>query len=241
MERIEQLIREAYTRQRKAYIRRSAPPSDEEIACYHTGLLSGKERDRLLRKSFFAAGDESKKYSFLLTDDMAPSTGTQVPPRAIKKAKGLMPETGEEDMLWVVIGYAGDLFRVIESTGRIITRGMESDIIPAAAYRGDDAFREKCVKLSKTVQGYVIHITIERIGADRANLSVYITGARNGMPLSGQRISLITPDGKELRSSLSDRGKVDFHNVALREYRIHLVRNGDSRCIATIALTPLSS
>ena len=88
------------------------------------------------------------------------------------------------------------------------------------------------------MNNHIIDVKITKIKKGLANLIVYIKNKKSGKPSSGERISLVSED-RELRSSLTDMGKVEFDNIKLKDYKINLVRKGEPYCVAILSLRAL--
>ena len=220
MDTMESLIKEAYKNLKSKSSAGRFPqcPSDEDMACYNAGALSDKDKKKVLDYIVLHDKDEEGlKYSFLLGADVSEHKLENVPESLTRKAKQLVPSAMDENALDAVIEFAGGVVRLIRTTGTILTGAAEGKLAPAAAFRDTGTQAEgKEIELSKAVNSHIIDVKITRIKKGLADLTVYIKNKRSGKPSSGERISLISK-GRELRSFLTDMGKVEFDNIKLKD------------------------
>ncbi len=239
---IESLIKEAYKslKSKKLAGKPVWHPSEEDMACYNAGLLSDREKKKVL--NYIVSHDkdeESLRHSFLLGPDLSGRKAEDAPESLVRKAKQLVPSTMDENALDAVVEFAGNIARVIRTTGTILTGAAEGKLAPAAAFRDTDAQAEcREIELSKAVNNHIIDVKITRIKKGLANLTVYIKNKKSGKPSSEERISLVSED-RELRSSLTDMGKVEFDNIKLKDYKINLIRKGEPYCVVILSLRAL--
>jgi hypothetical protein len=236
MNKMEELIKEAYGRLRDEKLPKVSPPrlSEEDMACYVSGLTDEREKQKILDSLVNSQDEEALRRSFLLAAEMP--TEEEVPGALAEKVKQYVTESAQENVLDAAVEFAENIVRVIRTTGTIL-----SCPAPAVAYRDIEALAEsRTVEISKAVNGYVIDIKVTRIKSDAANLTVRIKNRKTGKPSSGERVSLVY-ENRELRSSLTDVGKVEFENIKLRDYQVNLVRKGESRCIAILSLKVLEN
>ncbi|MDP3789991.1 MAG: hypothetical protein Q8R48_06270, partial [Candidatus Omnitrophota bacterium] len=149
-------------------------------------------------------------------------------------AKDLVPKANLE-VLEVIAEFAEDMVRLIRTTGTVLT----SPAVPVPAYRdGATEVADKGVEISKAVDTYLIDIKIMRIKKNLANLIVTLKNKRTKKLSSGERISLVRGD-RELRSSLTDMGEVEFDQIKLDDYQLDVVRQGERYCLARLSLKSL--
>lgn len=242
MNKIEELIEEAYRnlKSKKSFGVRVRRPSEEDLACYTAGLMDNREKEKILDDIILHSGDEeSLRQSILLAADISGRSVEEVPESLVAKVKQFVPQPEEESVLDAVVEFAGNITRVIRTTGSILTSLPEREALPAGAFRDSGEYAaDKAVEISKAAGRHIIDIKIAKIKKDLANLTVEIKDKRNGAPSSEERVSLMYQD-RELRSSLTEKGKVEFENIKIRDYRINLIRKGESRCIATLSMRAL--
>ncbi|MBU4377410.1 MAG: hypothetical protein KKD29_08090, partial [Candidatus Omnitrophica bacterium] len=132
MENIATLIKEAFKRSISKKASSKGPkPSEEDIACFASGLLDEKEKGGIL--DYIAAeedGDEAVFSSLLIAPDMAAKRYLKVPPALAIRAKALVSKTENLELLEVIAEFAEDMVRLIKTTGIILT----SPHAPALAY-----------------------------------------------------------------------------------------------------------
>ncbi|MBL7071400.1 MAG: hypothetical protein ISS26_04435 [Candidatus Omnitrophica bacterium] len=215
-------------------------PSEEDIASLIAGRLRKSERENVLDHvlSCDVCDDNLKNYFQLAT--YTASEGTEkVPEWLVAKVKRFVPEFVDEGTLEAVIEFGRDFTRVIRTTGMILTDLTGRRAVPAGAFRDvGDKMQEKSVTISKVADNFILDIKIERVKQDLANVIVFLKDKKSKKPSSGERVSLVF-EGRELGSSLTVDGKVEFENIELKDYNINLIRRGDPVCIATVFLKTL--
>lgn len=241
MNKMETLIKEAYAnlKAKRRLKERPSPPTDEDIACHATSLFNEKERQKLLDNIILEHGEETGlKYSFLLADGIRGESREDVPEYLVSQVKDMVSSSKGETVLDAVVEFAGDIVHVIRTTGTILTWPEGKRARPAMAFRSRDAERDiemKTVAISKAVNSYIIDIKIIRVKDDMANLTVQVKNKKGKMPSQEERISLVHQN-REIRSSITEIGKVEFENIRLMDYEINLVRKGEPHCVAVLSL-----
>jgi len=228
MKGIEALIKEAAKR---LTYKKPTRPSEEDMASFASGLLDEKKKSGILEyiavfASFLTAPDISEKRE-------------AVPPYLVAKAKALVPEAGYEDLLDAVVEFAEDVVRVIKTTGTILTSRPELKTVGVSAFRsGGEEEKNKAIEISKAVSNYLVAIKVTRIKKDLVNLIVNIKNRKTKKPCSGERISLVY-GLREVRSSLTDMGSVEFDHIRLEDYKVKVIHDGESHSLANLSLTAL--
>ncbi len=214
-------------------------PTEEDMASFASGLLDEKRKNRILE--YITAreeDDEAAIDSFLAAPDIS-AEGCEVPRALVSKAKELMSKTGRQDLLDAVIEFAEDVVRVIKTTGDVVVSAQDVKMVSAAAFRSpEQAAKNKVIEMSKTVDNYIVVIKITRIKKSAVDLSVYIKNKKTKKPCSGERISLVHDD-REVRSSLTDMGIVEFGHIRIEDYKIKLIQGMESRYLANLFLKSL--
>ena len=236
MKNMEALIKEAAKR---LIGKKPANPSEEDMASFASGLLDENEKDGILE--YIAAeeqNDEALLTSFLIAPDIS-AKEHEVPPYLAAKVKELMPEIEYEDLLDAVIEFAEDVVRVIKTTGTILTSQPELKTAGISAYRaGGEEEKNKVIEISKAVSSYLVAIKVTRIKKDLVNLIVNIKNRKTRKPCSGERISLVY-GLREVRSSLTDMGSVEFDHIKLEDYKVKVIHDGESYSLANLSLKAL--
>ncbi len=217
----------------------SVRPTEEDMASFVSGLLGEKEKNHIME--YIAAQEENDKAvinSFLAAPDIS-AEGREVPAALVSKAKELMPKTGHQDLLDVVIEFAEDIVRVVKTTGDVLVSAPSAKMVSAPVFRApEQETKNKVVEMSKTVGNYIVTIKITRIKKAAADMSVYIKNKKTKKPCFGERISLIHDD-REIRSSLTDMGIVEFGHIKIEDYKIKLIQGAESRYLANLFLKSL--
>ena len=242
MKTMKELIKEAYLRLRnkKTAAKPKYRPSGEDMAAYAAGLLGENEKEKILDYIISHGEDEEAlRHFFLLGSDISGGGAERVPQELVEKAKQFIPHPTKENVLEAVVEFAGNIARVIRTTGTVLTCAKETELQPAAAFRDIEApVESKVVEISKIINNYIVDVKIEKDKKDLANLTILIRNKRSGKLSSGERVSLVY-ENRELMSSLTQLGKVEFSNIKLRDYKIDLVHKGQSYCIAVLSLKAL--
>ena len=242
MKKIEKLVKEAYEKlkSRKLFSVSKRRISDEDMACYAEGLLNKRDKEKFLENALLHSEEsEASKNSFILASDTAGIATEKAPGLLVDKVKQFIPVPLGETVLDAVVEFAGNVARVIRTTGTALTYAAESDMLLASEFRGVGAETgSKAVELSKVVDSHIVDVKIVKIKKDMANLTVHIKNKKSGTLSSGERVSLLYKD-RELRSSLTESGKVEFENIKIRDYRVNLVRKGEPYCLAILSLRAL--
>lgn len=236
MENMTTLIKEAFKRLSSKKSPSKGPcPSEEDMACFTSGLLDEKEKGGILEYISAAEDDEAIVSSFLIAPEVSAKEYTKVPAALAARAKDLVPKPGNLEVLEVMAEFAEDMVRLIKTTGTILT----SPAVLVPAYRDGAAEAvNKGIEISKAVDTYLINIKIMRIKKNLANLIVTLKNKRTKKFSSGERISLVHED-RELRSSLTDMGEVEFDQIKLDDYQLDVVRAGERYCLARLSLKSL--
>jgi len=232
MKNIAVLIKEAC---KKMIGKKPVSPSEEDMASFASGLLDENKKDGILE--YIATqedNDEALLTSFLIAPDIS-GKEHEVPPYLVAKVKELMPETEYEDLLDAVVEFVEDVVQVIKTTGTILTSQPELKTVGVSAFRGGDEAKNKVIEISKAVSNYLVDIKVIRIKKNLANLIVNIKNRKTRKPCSGERISLVYAD-REIRSSLTDMGSVEFDHIKLEDYKVKVIHGGESRSIANLSL-----
>lgn len=240
MKNIAVLIKEAYKRMiSKKSFSGCAWPTEEDMASFASGLLDEKEKKRILE--YIVAQEESGEAiinSFLAAPDIL-ADRRKVPRALVSKAKELMPKPEHQDLLDAVIEFAENVVRIIKTTGDVLISAPETKTIPAPAFRApEQETKNKIVEMSKTMGNYIVAIKITRIKKAAADLSVDIKNKKTKRPCSGERISLVHDD-REIRSSLTNMGIVEFRHIKIEDYKIKLIQGAKSRYLANLSLKSL--
>ena len=212
--------------------------SEEDIACYIEGLFNDREHDLMLDR--LMGGDEEENLrNFLLTSKLPDMAEASVPDELVERVKQLVSDSCLEDMLSDVVEFTDNVARVVKTTGDIIVCAGKGELLPAGVFRDrEEKSDHHVIELSKLIGSFVVSVKITKIAKDLIDLVVYIRDKRKNKPVSGERISLIHED-RELRSCLTERGKVEYDNLRVRDYQLNLVRRGEPRCIAALSLRSL--
>ena len=236
MKGIEALIKEAAKR---LTYKKPTRPSEEDMASFASGLLDEKKKSGILE--YIASqedNDDAVFASFLTAPDISEKREA-VPPYLVAKAKALVPEAGYEDLLDAVVEFAEDVVRVIKTTGTILTSRPELKTVGVSAFRsGGEEEKNKAIEISKAVSNYLVAIKVTRIKKDLVNLIVNIKNRKTKKPCSGERISLVY-GLREVRSSLTDMGSVEFDHIRLEDYKVKVIHDGESHSLANLSLTAL--
>ncbi|MBN1872169.1 MAG: hypothetical protein JW800_06325 [Candidatus Omnitrophica bacterium] len=240
MNPLNQLIKEGYRRfkPKKAAKKTVQAVSEEDIACYIEGLFGKKEQDVFMEKVI--GGDEEENLrNLLLTSKLPDMADADVPIELVDKVKQLVTSSCLEEMLSAVIEFKENFAQVVKTTGEIIACAGRGELLPAGVFRDKEEKTEHhVIELSKLIGTFIVSVKITKIAKDFIDLVVYIKDRRKNTPVSGERISLIHQD-RELRSCLTERGKVEYDNLKVRDYQLNLVRKGEPRCIAALSLRSL--
>ncbi|MFH0839553.1 MAG: hypothetical protein V1883_00870 [Candidatus Omnitrophota bacterium] len=218
--------------------KKAAKPSEEDMASFASGLLDEKKKDGILE--YIAAqedSDEAALASFLITPDISAET-KPVPSYLTAKAKELMPETVYEDLLDAVVEFAEDVVKVIRTTGTILTAQLQPKVAGVSAFRGSEEKKSKVIEISKAVSNYLVAIKVTRIKKDLVDLIVNVKNRKTKKPCSGERISLVYGE-REVRSSLTKMGSVEFDHIKLEDYKVKVIHGGESRPLASLSLKAL--
>ncbi len=217
-------------------------PSEEDVACLVAGRLRKGERERMLDHILSCrACDESLKNYFQLATYAEREGAVAVPEWLVAKVKRFVPEFVDSGVLEAVVEFGRDFTRVLRTTGMILTGGPGLRPAPVEAFRDvGDKMADRSVTISKVADSFILDIKIERIKKNLANLTVYLKDKKTRQPSSGERISLVF-EGRELGSSLTEEGKVEFENIEPKDYNINLIRKGEPICIATVFLKTLDA
>jgi len=239
MDSLSILIKEGYSRFRSTL--GGGPPkriSEEDIACFNEGILGESDRTRVL--NHMLARDEEESLRSLVLASALPEGETPGPPEeVVENVKALSPKSIIDEALTAVIEFADGLARVIATTGSVITCAGKGELLPAGVFRNtDEKAKSSVIELSKIAGQIIVNIRITRIAADIIDLVVHLKDRKSQTPLSGERVSL-SCDNRELRSSLTADGKVEYENLRVRNYELNLVRKGETRCIASLSLKAL--
>jgi len=242
MNTIEKWIKEAY---RSLKEEKSSPAparglSEEDMACCASGLFGKGEEERFLEKAVLNTGEEEAlKNSFVLSPDAHAGVVKGAPAPLVDKVKRFVSSPVEESVLDAVVEFTGDVARVIKTTGTVLTYAAGRQLAPAAVFRGSGQTPgSKVVEISKTLKSHLVDVKIAKIKKNLANLTVQIKNRKNGALSSGDRVSLLY-NNRELRSSLTEKGKVEFENIKFRKYSINLIQKGEPRCVAVLSLKGL--
>lgn len=237
MNKIGRLIQDALKKERPA-VMFDHLPSEEKFACFLAGLLSEEEKQAIIDYISVSEDDEDALRSFILLDKQSSGDMTEKAPEAIvEKVKRLMPELGLENALELVVEFAGNIARIIKNTGTLLIRTIERDVLPSIVFRNAEIEVAEEVEASKTVNGVLISIKIVKIKGNLCSIIVCIKDKKSGNPLSDERISMVH-GGRELMSSLTVSGKVEFQNMKMRDYIVYLMRMEGLYCIASLSLRP---
>jgi len=217
-------------------------PSEEDVACLVAGRLRRGERERMIDHvlSCGKCDENLKNYFQMVTHTEIPGTA-QVPEWLVAKVKRFVPEYVDNGVLEAVVEFGSDFTRVVRTTGMILADLGGRRMVPAEAFRDvGDKMPDKSVTISKMAENFILDIKIERIKERLANLTIYLKDKKTKTPSSGERVSLVF-EGRELGSSLTEDGKVEFENIEPKDYNINVIRKGEPICIATVFLKTLSA
>jgi len=217
-------------------------PSEEDIACLVAGKLRKGEREGMLDHILSChACDENLRNYFQLATHAETEGAMEVPGWLVAKVKRFVPEFLDSGVLEAVIEFGKDFTRVVRTTGMILADIGGRRMIPAEAFRDvGDKMTDRSVTISKVAENFILDIKIERIKEKLANLTIYLKDKKTKKPSSGERVSLVF-EGRELGSSLTEEGKVEFENIELKDYNITLIRKSEPICIATVFLKTLDT
>ena len=130
-------------------------PSEEDIACFASGLLDEKQKGDILEYISGQENDKAIAASFLTAPDILVKERQAVPAVLVARAKSLVPKAGNLEILEVIAEFAEDMVRLIKTTGTILA----SPAIPVPAYRDGAAEAvNKGIEISKAVDTYLINI-----------------------------------------------------------------------------------
>ena len=213
-------------------------PSEEELACFSAGLLDDARKQKIL--DFIALyGDEEEALKGLVMshEDGAVHMETDAPHVLAERVKSFMPSPAGIDMLDAVIEFTEDMARVIRTTGTILTRAIQRDMIAEVIFRDAETAEvaEKAVEIFKTIHNNIVDVKIAEVKGELFRIVVHVKDNNRKRPLLDRRISLVCGD-REIISSLTKEGKVEFESIEPADYRIYLIYKGESSCIATLSL-----
>ena len=205
--------------------------SDETIAGFAEGLLSGKELATVqLHLDCCPSCVELLSIYQSVRQRQNAGEMMNVPTEMLQKARNLIPGK-DENILELVVRFSEKMFEAVRTTGKVLWGpGIQS----AYALRAETAEPAQVMVVQKDFPALRIEITIAREKKSLHNLFVRLS-AKPPFPLSAAARASLWQEQSEIESHPISRGEIAFQKIKPGVYHLK-IRNPQSETLAAIAL-----
>ena len=144
-----------------------------------------------------------------------------VPQHVVDRAKALVPGEVRQNLFEIILNFTQDAIELVRTTGNMLSPAVARPVLRA----GKKAESLNQINIAKAFENLIIEVEIQKKGPDIADINVKIIEKEKRKDLEDYRVSLFK-ENRELRSIMTEKGKVKFEALKIDDYRIMIEKEG---------------